>query len=365
MDRPDSDQLIRSLSGSGAPDMAAFLRQISRWCEQHNIQFDQYGEGSLITDFEAKIANLLGFPAARFMPTGVLAQLIALKIWCSERGSNHFGMHPTSHLEIHEEGGYKELYRLKGTLVGPSQSPMLAQHLETIPSDMRVLLTELPIREVGGKLPSWMQLNELKSAAKEHGIRLHLDGARLWETQPFYQQSYQDICHGFDSVYVSFYKGIGALPGAMLLGSEAFVADAKIWQRRAGGTVQTLGPQVASAGMLFDQRIADMPRFCSKARQLSMLLHSIDEIHCRPEQIQTNMMHVHLPFSARCANAARDVVIDSFGVRLFGRAIERGADASYFELSVGVNTMEIPDSEIAKMIRFFVDVASKDVQIQC
>ncbi|MDG0968524.1 MAG: beta-eliminating lyase-related protein [Porticoccaceae bacterium] len=364
MDRSDSDQLTGSLSGSSAPDLAVLLKQISRWCEQHNIQFDQYGEGSLINDFEAKIAKLLGFPAARFMPTGVLAQLVALKVWCRERGSNHFGMHPTSHLEIHEEGAYKELYRLKTTLVGPSQSPILAQHLQTIPSDMRVLLTELPIREIGGELPSWMQLNELKSVAKERGMRLHLDGARLWETQPYYQRSYQDICHGFDSVYVSFYKGIGALPGAMLLGSEAFIADAKIWQRRAGGTVQTLGPQVASASMLFDQRIADMPRFCSRAKQLSVLLNSIGEIYCRPEEIQTNMMHVHLPFSARCANAARDAVIDSFGVRLFGRAIERGADACYFELSVGVNTMKISDSEIATMIHYFVDVASDDVQIK-
>ena len=126
------DLSIQALSGSGPRNPAEFMRQIADWCEQNNVQFDNYGTGALIEDFEAKIAALLGFPAARFMPSGTLAQMTALKVWCDEADCQHFGMHPTSHLEVHEEHAYSNLYKLRGTLVGPKYSPLLAEHIEAL-----------------------------------------------------------------------------------------------------------------------------------------------------------------------------------------------------------------------------------------
>ena len=175
-----SGSKIQSLSGSNPIDLAGFLQQISVWCKDNNVDFDNYGEGELIAGFEAKIATLLGFPAARFMPSGVLAQLVALKIWCDQSSCNHFGMHPTSHLELHEERAYAHLYQLRATLVGPQDSPLLAKHIRGRDENLAALLVELPIRESGGQLPGWDELEELKTEAKNQGMRLHLDGARLW-----------------------------------------------------------------------------------------------------------------------------------------------------------------------------------------
>ena len=350
---------IQSLSGSSSDDLADVLQKISAWCADNDIQFDNYGEGKLIADFESKIAGLLGFPAARFMPSGVLAQLIALKIWCDESGSNHFGMHPTSHLELHEEQAYSHLYNLRATLLGPHDSPLLAKHLENIDQNMAVLLTELPIREAGGQLPSWHQLKALVAQCKKQGMRAHLDGARLWETQPFYGKDYNEICEGFDSVYVSFYKGIGALPGAMLLGSVEFIEQAKRWQRRAGGTIQTLAPQVASAAMLFDTRIASMAGFCSRAKSLAMVMQSIPLVKCVPREPQVNMMHVVLPFSVDCAEAARDQIVLQDGLRLFGRAIKIGEKESYFELTVGDNLLGISDNQVAEVFERFIVIGQQ------
>jgi threonine aldolase len=75
---------------------------------------------------------------------------------------------------------------------------------------------ELPQREIGGLLPEWDDLVAQAAWTRERGIALHLDGARLWEAAPFYERSYAEIAGLFDSVYVSFYKGLGALAGPRL-----------------------------------------------------------------------------------------------------------------------------------------------------
>ena len=61
----------------------------------------------------------------------------------------------------------------------------------------------------------------------KRGVKMHMDGARLWEVQPFFDKPLSQICALFDSVYVSFYKGVAAMSGAMLLGTADFIAQAR------------------------------------------------------------------------------------------------------------------------------------------
>ena len=201
-----------------------------------------------------------------------MAQGIALRIWCERANLLHFAMHPSAHLELHEERGFARLHGLRATLVGPRERPLLARHVEALAEPIAALLTELPIREAGGQLPSWDELEALKGCAKNRGFRLHLDGARLWESAAHYGRSYADICRGFDSCYVSFYKGIGALSGAMLLGPADFIEQARLWQRRCGGTLYTMGAHIASATMLFEERLSLMPKLYTRAQEVAAVL---------------------------------------------------------------------------------------------
>jgi len=93
--------------------------------------------------------------------------------------------------------------------------------------------------------------------ARERNITLQLDGARLWECQPFYQRSYAEIAALFDTVYVSFYKILGGITGAMLLGPEDVIAEARIWQRRHGGNLVRMFPFVLSAKQGLETRLFD------------------------------------------------------------------------------------------------------------
>src|SRR5437773_5210355 len=116
-----------------------------------------------------------------------------------------------------------------------------------------------------------------------------MDGARLWEAREYFApKSLADLCAPFDSVYVSFYKGIGALAGAMLLGPQDFIAEARVWRRRQGGTLVQLHPFVASAAMRFDSQLAKMPAYRARALALGQALAAIDGLIIDPQTLQVN-----------------------------------------------------------------------------
>jgi len=107
---------MRSIHGHLPRTPADLLEAAARWCRDNDVDFDLYGTGAVLEAFERKVADLLGFEAARFMPSGVMAQNIALRVWADRAGRSQVGMHPTSHLELHEERAYARLHGLDVTL---------------------------------------------------------------------------------------------------------------------------------------------------------------------------------------------------------------------------------------------------------
>ncbi|HLU65762.1 MAG TPA: beta-eliminating lyase-related protein, partial [Kofleriaceae bacterium] len=242
--------------------------------------------------------------------------------------------------------------RLRATLVGPAEAPLRAEHLAACKERLAALLVELPLREIGGQLPSWDELEALKARARGAGLHLHLDGARLWECAAGYGRSYAEICAGFDSCYVSFYKGIGALSGAMLLGQRDFIDEAIVWQRRSGGNLYTLAPSIASAAMLLDRRLARMKAYYQRARRIAEILGAIGGVSILPAPPQVNMMHVFLALDPEAAMEARDRVAEESGIWLFGAARPAAVPGhSRFELYVGEAAMALDDAEIEAALR--------------
>jgi len=339
------------VSGHAPEEPGAELARISEWCRAQGWHADRYGEGELIGSFETKVALLLGKPAAAFMVSGTMAQLIALRIWCERAGHSRVAMHPTAHLELHEERAYARLHLLDVTLLGPRERPTLAHDLAACHERFAALLIELPAREIGGRLPEWPELEALAALARERGTKLHLDGARLWEAHEFYApKTFADICALFDSVYVSFYKGIGALAGAMLLGPEDFVAEARVWRRRQGGTLVQLHPFVASAAMRLDAQLAKMPAYRARALAFAQALSASDGFVVEPRPPQVNLFHLHLPAPAAAVTQARDQIAAEDGVWLAGRVGDaRVPGWSTIEIYVGDNLLAIEDAMVVPL----------------
>jgi threonine aldolase len=306
--------------GFHAPRPAEEFRLLADWCQANDVDHDVYGEGPLIEDFEARIADLTGKAAAAFMPSGVMAQLIAVRIWAERARLPRFGLHPTSHLILHEREAYQAVLHLHGVVVGDRLRPMTAADLEAQHEPLACLIAELPIREAGGQLPDWDELEALKSLARQRAIALHMDGARLWECRAFYGRSYAEIADGFASVYVSVYKGLGGIAGAVLAGEKDFVGEARLWRRRMGGTLIHQSAMIASAAMRLDTRLAQLEVCYARALSLAEALADVPGLDVNPARPHTNMMHLYFAAPAQTVLERRDDIAARDGLWLLDDA---------------------------------------------
>lgn len=340
----------RWLSQGAKPhNMADELAQIAAHAPAQ-ADATRYGGNAYCQAFEAEVAALLGKPAAVFMPSGSMAQPIALRIWSEERGTPRVAFHPTCHLELHEHRAYSELHGLRATLVGPAHRLMTLEDLQAISHPLAAVLIELPQREIGGQLPSWEDLVALTTWAREQGIRLHLDGARLWECSPFYERPVADIAALFDSVYVSFYKTLAGIAGAVLAGPKSFIDEAKIWQRRHGGNLVYQYPFIVSARVGMEAHLPEVPSYVERAGRVAKTLGQIPGIHVKPEAPPTHMMHLYFRGSKDALERAALEVGAQSGVWLVGSLRPTDAPETWkIELSIGRSALAITDTELANL----------------
>jgi threonine aldolase len=345
----------RFLSGHGPRRARSELTALAAEAAEDD-RGDRYGEGETLAAFERDVATLLGKPAAVFMPSGTMAQQIALRVWSDRRGGAPVAFHPTSHLELHEQRGYAFLHALRARLVGDRRRLIRRSDLDALAEPIAALLLELPQREIGGQLPTWDELVLQVEWARAHGVALHLDGARLWETQPWFARPLAEIAAPFDSVYVSFYKILGGVAGAALAGPADFIAEARVWQRRHGGALVTLYPFVLSARAGLRDRLGRIEAYVARAGAVARRLAAIPGVRVVPDPPQTNMMHVVLPGDPavlldESARIARDERVSVF---TWLRASEVPG-FSTFELTVGDGAMALDDALLARLFRRVVD----------
>ena len=117
-----------------------------------NEDVDLYGERALAERLEARVAALLGKEAAVWMPSGTMAQQIALRIHCERRGNRRIAFHPQCHLDVHEERGYAHLHGLQADLLGSRDRLPTPDDLEAVREPLGAVVLELPARELGGQL---------------------------------------------------------------------------------------------------------------------------------------------------------------------------------------------------------------------
>ncbi|MGZ8357343.1 MAG: threonine aldolase family protein, partial [Telluria sp.] len=291
------NQCTTVLPGHRARSPAHMFAAMADWCAANGVAHDVYGSGELIQQFERKVASLLGLEAAVFCVSGTMAQVTALRLACEDRGSQLVALHPTSHILVHEKSNYQLLGHFHALQAGDRHRPWSAADLSAIPDKLGAVALELPMREIGGQAPAWDELEAIKSHCRTRNAHLHMDGARLFEAAAGYGRTVAQISAGFDSVYVSLYKGIGGLGGAMLAGSRQFCDRAAEWFRRQGGNVIHRSPYVVSAAMQFDQRLAAMPAWFRRTEWLYETLRGYPQIRLNPARPQANMLHLHLPVS--------------------------------------------------------------------
>ncbi|CAG9295433.1 threonine aldolase family protein [Celerinatantimonas diazotrophica] len=346
------EQCHTFLSGNREAQPAELFAAMAKWCEQHDVMHDIYGEGATIQAFEQKIAQLLGFESALFVISGTMTQPTALQLVCQQRRCFNVAMHETCHIMNHEAQGYQQQRRFHVLPVGNPYRPWLLEDLKAWPDEIAAAVYELPMRELGGQLPTWDNLEAIKSYCHAQNIHLYMDGARLWESAAYYECSYAQIAQGFSSVYVSLYKGINGLGGSILLGDAGFIEKARLWMRRQGGNVYHRTPYIVSAAMQFDERIARMGELFARTQQVYQIFRNYPDFTLNPHEPQANMFHWYLPISYEKALVLRDNLAKTKGIWLGHPQTAPQPEQCFIECYVGDRLLAMADHDLIDILEW-------------
>jgi threonine aldolase len=339
------DSCTRFLAGHGPVRAADLLATVPP-----DTAVDRYGGGGVVADLEAEIGRLLGKPAAVFVPSGTMAQQSVLRVHAGRRQRATVIFHPMCHLDTHEGGAYARLQRLTGRPAGDPSRLLALDDLRAVAEPAAALVLELPQRDIGGQQPAWKDLQAQTGWARDHGAAVHLDGARLWESAAGYGRPEAEIAALFDTVYVSFYKGIGALAGCCVAGPADIVAELREWRQRMGGTLFGMWPNAASALTCLSRRLPLMPAYLRHARLIAAALRDVPGVRVIPDPPQAPMMHVLLGTSQDGFHAAARRLAED-GIWTWPKAMTTAdPGVQRVELSVGDATCALSADEIRDII---------------
>jgi len=381
----------------------AVLQEMDTW-EGRWASKDVYGTGDTLQAFEAEMAVLLGKPAGLFFVSGTSAQQAALAqhVYGEKRTpsiSPFVLVHPTSHLLIHEDDAIQNLLCFNVLCTKHRDRPLQANDVEealhtfaasATKGHKLVVMVEVPHREIGGSTTSLEDLHAIRALVDAHNeaaghvqVALHCDGARLFEVMPFYAEQgatcVGDVTGIFDSIYVSFYKGIGAVTGSILCGRQAFIEGSKIWRHRYGGALYSLWPfamhcQLKMDGMrdqggvvtVFHKRYARMGAIMELLTKECQLIAPGARMKFSPPRRQSSMVHCWVQASSEEAVcAARDRAASASGVEVFTNIRETKEDAAggepwfVFEWSMGEYTAALDDDVIVRGWKAFMEEIQK------
>lgn len=269
---------------------------------------DVYGDDPTVNELEAFTAELLGMEAAVFVPTGSMSNQIALRAH-TEPGDMVL-IERRAHIVTSEGGGGAAisgvtLRTIDGVdgVFGPSEVAGLMStphpfNPTTLASPPRLLCVENTHNAGGGTVWPLDQVHAVCAAGRDHGLALHLDGARLWHASAASGVSEKDFAEPFDTVNVCFSKGLGAPVGSALAGAKPVIERARRFRQQLGGGMRQAGVLAAAAlhGLRFHRE--GLTEDVTRAQRLAEALVQMDGVDIDPAQVQSNIVRFQVSADA-------------------------------------------------------------------
>ena len=254
-----ADRTVK-LTGDGvALSPAEYARLVVRLVDEKNIAPDSYSIGGIVEELEQVFARALNKERAVFMPTGTLANHLAIRALAG--GSGRVAVQEMSH--IYQDSGdcVQTLSGLPMLPLAPGVATFKAQELQRlidatktgrVATRVSVVSVETPVRRGTGEMFDAAELDQVTAIARANGARLHLDGARLFLQSAYSGRPVESYTRPFDTVYVSLYKYFNAPSGAILAGPKALLDDLFHTRRMFGGGLAEAWPFALVARHYFD-----------------------------------------------------------------------------------------------------------------
>lgn len=287
---------------------------------------DQYGEDPSTNRLQARCAELLGKEAALWLPSGTMANQVALRVLT--RPGDEVVASRESHAAWHEAGGAAANAGVQIVEVGQGGVFSVAELEAAIkPSGLPVfpattlMQVENTHNRAGGVVVPQALVRELCATARGRGLATFLDGARLWNAHVASGLPLHELAAPFDLVAVAFSKGLGAPGGSLLAGRKDLIAAADRHRRRMGGAMRQNGIFAAAALHGLDHHLARLADDHAHARALAEALAAGSAVQLDLRTVQTNIVVFHLPAGLPDAPTVvarareRGVLLNAFGPR--------------------------------------------------
>jgi threonine aldolase len=275
---------------------------------------DVYNEDPAVNALQARLAHALDFEAALFVPSGTQSNLLALMAHCARGDEYLVGME--AHTYKFEGGGAAVLGSIQPQPIPQAEDgtlPLDAVARAIKPVDPHFARTKLLCLENtwhGRPLPI-DYLRAARAFTRERGLKLHLDGARLFNAAVATAVSAREIAQCFDSVSVCFSKGLGAPVGSVLCGSAALIEDARRWRKVAGGGWRQAGMLAAACEYALDHHVGRLAEDHARAAKLAEGLRDLPGLRVAGQH--TNMVFIEVPAERLAAFKAH---MEAAGIRM-------------------------------------------------
>ncbi len=279
-------------------------RAMRRAMAEAEVGDDVFGEDPTVNRLQEAVASLFGKPAALFVPSGVMANQLAIKTQTNpgdeiivEQSSHIFnyetaGPSLLSHVQMFPIKGQRGI--LKATMLAPAVRPSAYY----MPRTTMVCL-ENTHNMAGGTIYPLEEIKSIYTFAKAIGLKLHLDGARIWNAWVATGIHPREYGQYFDTISVCFSKGLGAPVGSALIGSEETISRARKFRKVFGGGMRQAGILAAAALYALERNIKRLEEDHAKAKVFAEIVGSVPWIRIDRESVQTNIIVIDIEATGR------------------------------------------------------------------
>ncbi len=271
---------------------------------------DVYGEDPTVRRLEERVADMLGCEAALFVPTGTMANQIALR--SQTRPGDEVIIGQGAHCWRHESGALAALSGAQTQIIGSDGTFTAAEVRAAFKGDdpyqspTKVVAVENTHNMAGGICWQRAALTEVVTAAHQLGMTAHLDGARIWNAAVATGETEKQLAHGFDSVSVCLSKGLGAPAGSLVAGSRALIKACHRFRKMHGGGMRQAGVLAAAGVYALDHHRARLPEDHANAKALAEALAGTAGLRVAPPQTNIVMIDLQRGTAAAAIAQARD-----------------------------------------------------------